>query len=72
MPGAILKKIVTGGIAKAFLCIELSPGQMMEDVKLAIDCKLPVHLAYRLGGNIPSVAEISEKAVAIINAKGGC
>ncbi len=71
-PERALKKIVTGGIAKAFLCIELSPGQMMEDVKLAIDCKLPVHLAYRLGGNIPSVAEISEKAVAIINAKGGC
>ena len=69
-PERALNKLVNAGTVKNFLCVELSPGQMIEDVKLSIECRRPVHLAYRMGGNIPSVREICEKAVAIL--KGAC
>ena len=43
---------------KAFLSVELNMGQMIKDVKLAIDCKKPVDLCYRTGGMIPSPEEV--------------
>ena len=49
----------------AFVCVELSNGQMIDDVKLAIECKKPVHLINRMGGNIPSVDEIVDKCLEI-------
>ena len=45
---------------KAFLSVELNMGQMIKDVKLAIDCKKPVDLCYRTGGMIPSPDEVLE------------
>jgi 2-oxoglutarate ferredoxin oxidoreductase subunit alpha len=39
---------------KSFLVVEMSCGQMIEDVKLAIDCARPVHFYGRTGGEIPS------------------
>lgn len=44
--------------AKMFLSVEMSMGQMIDDVKLAIDCVRPVHFYGRTGGVIPSVAEV--------------
>jgi pyruvate/2-oxoacid:ferredoxin oxidoreductase alpha subunit len=38
--------------------VELSTGQMVEDVKLAIGGKTPVEFYGRSGGNVPSVEEI--------------
>jgi 2-oxoglutarate ferredoxin oxidoreductase subunit alpha len=43
---------------KAFLSVELSMGQMIEDVKLASECKKPVYLCRRAGGMIPSPDEV--------------
>ena len=43
---------------KAFLSVELSMGQMQEDVELAIRCKKPVELCRRVGGMIPSPEEV--------------
>ncbi len=44
-------------------------GQMIEDVKLASECKVPVTLCNRTGGMIPSPEQVLE---AIKNAaKGG-
>ena len=40
------------------LCVEMSMGQMIDDIKLALECRLPVDFFGRTGGNIPSVAEI--------------
>ena len=45
---------------KAFVSVELSMGQMIEDVKLATQCKKPVSLCNRCGGMIPSPDEILE------------
>lgn len=45
---------------KAFISVELSMGQMIEDVKLATCCKRPVVLCNRVGGMIPSPEQILE------------
>ena len=43
---------------RAFVSVELSMGQMIEDVKLAENCRKPVYLCNRAGGKIPSPNEI--------------
>jgi 2-oxoisovalerate ferredoxin oxidoreductase alpha subunit len=40
------------------LVVEMSTGQMVEDVRLAVNGKVPVEFYGRVGGNVPSVAEI--------------
>ena len=47
--------------AKAFLTVEMSMGQMVDDVRLAIDCKVPVQFFGRTGGIIPTPAEVLEE-----------
>ena len=46
---------------KAFLSVELSMGQMIEDVRLASACSRPVYLCNRAGGMIPSSEEVEAK-----------
>lgn len=46
------------GRVHTFISVELSMGQMIEDVKLAVDCKAPVILCNRAGGMIPSPAQV--------------
>ncbi len=46
--------------AKAFVSVELSMGQMIEDVRLATECKVPVTLCNRAGGMIPSPEQVLE------------
>ena len=43
---------------KAFISVELSMGQMIEDVKLATSCKKPVFLCNRAGGMIPAPEQV--------------
>ena len=43
---------------RAFISVELSMGQMIEDIKLATECKKPVTLCNRAGGMIPGPDEI--------------
>ncbi|NTV88986.1 MAG: 3-methyl-2-oxobutanoate dehydrogenase subunit VorB [Clostridiales bacterium] len=47
--------------AKAFLTVEMSAGQMLEDVKLSVNGKKPVHFLGRMGGMVPEHEEILEK-----------
>jgi 2-oxoisovalerate ferredoxin oxidoreductase alpha subunit len=46
------------------LVVELSNGQMLEDVRLALDGKVPVEFYGRTGGNVPSVEEIHAELLA--------
>ncbi len=46
---------------KAFISVELNMGQMIEDIKLATECKRPVYLCNRTGGIIPTPAEVIAK-----------
>jgi len=55
--------------ANAFLTIEMSAGQMVEDVRLAVGKDKPVHFYGRTGGMIPGTEEIYNQIVTI--AKGG-
>ena len=53
--------------AKLFLSVELSNGQMIDDIKLALECSAPVKLINRMGGNIPTIDELVERSISAIN-----
>ncbi|MBN1361174.1 MAG: 3-methyl-2-oxobutanoate dehydrogenase subunit VorB [Sedimentisphaerales bacterium] len=46
---------------RVFLTVEMSAGQMVEDVKLAVAGKSPVLLHGRTGGGVPTVDEVAGK-----------
>ena len=48
---------------KGFLSVELSMGQMIEDVRLATECKKLVKLCSRTGGMIPSPEQVLESII---------
>ena len=41
--------------AKQFVSVEMNNGQMIDDIRLAIECARPVSLVNRMGGNLPTV-----------------
>lgn len=51
---------------KAFLTVELNAGQMVEDVRLAVNGSKPVEFYGRMGGNLPSQVEIVDKVKSIL------
>ncbi len=51
--------VARGG--KQLISVEMSNGQMRDDLKLAIECRCPVHLANRLGGNLITQDEVLAK-----------
>ena len=55
-PEKELKKLAKN--ANKFLVVEMSCGQMVEDVKLSIECQKPVHFYGRSGGGVPTEEEI--------------
>ena len=57
-PNEVLKK--TAERVKGFISVELSMGQMIEDIRLATECKRPVRLCNRTGGMIPSPEQVLE------------
>ncbi len=52
---------VTASHAEKVLVVELSNGQMVEDVRLALDGEKPVEFYGRVGGNVPTVEELLAK-----------
>lgn len=63
-PEKILKE--KAKTAKAFISAELSMGQMINDIKLAIECSRPVYLANRVGGMVytpDEIVSVIEKAM---------
>lgn len=60
---------------KAVLTVEMSTGQMVEDVRLALNGAVPVHLHARPGGGVPTGHDIIAQAEKILAGKGcacGC
>ena len=47
--------------AKAFISVEMSMGQMVDDVRLAVECRKPVYFTGRTGGKIPNPNEVLKK-----------
>ena len=65
-PTEVISKVADK--VKAFISVELSMGQMIEDVRLAVNGKAPVTLCNRSGGMIPTPEQVLQ---AIIQANGG-
>ena len=57
-----------GAGVKAVVSVELSMGQMLQDVKLGVKGRLPVRLIYRVGGLVPTTLEVMEEALGILEA----
>ena len=47
-----------GRQVKGILSLEINAGQMVEDIRLAVECKVPVRWYGRLGGIIPEPEEV--------------
>ncbi|MBO4768120.1 MAG: 3-methyl-2-oxobutanoate dehydrogenase subunit VorB [Bacteroidales bacterium] len=50
-----------GKKVKGILSLEINAGQMVEDIRLAVECKVPVNWYGRLGGIIPEPEEVVEE-----------
>jgi len=60
-PYNIFKKLNVSRKQLKILVIEMSYGQMLDDVKLSVNGKFPVEFLGRSGGGIPSEKEINDK-----------
>jgi len=61
-PNFVLKEIISG--VKGILTVEMSLGQMVEDVRLAVNGKIPVDFYGRTGGMVPTARDVYDKIVA--------
>ncbi|QQS48975.1 MAG: 3-methyl-2-oxobutanoate dehydrogenase subunit VorB [Acidobacteriota bacterium] len=50
---------------KSFLVVEMSNGQMVEDVRLAVNGRRYVDFYSRVGGNVPTVDELLEQLIRV-------
>ena len=66
-PTEVFEKYAT--VPKGFLTVEMSAGQMVEDVRLAINGKNTVDFHGRMGGNVPTQKDILEKVRQIAERK---
>ena len=55
---------------KRFLSVEMNMGQMVNDVKVATDCRVPVTHYGRTGGVIPTVKEITDEIMRLSEKEG--
>jgi 2-oxoisovalerate ferredoxin oxidoreductase alpha subunit len=55
-PSAALRDLARR--AKAFAVVEMSDGQLLQDVRLALEGRCPVEFYSRVGGNTPSAEEV--------------
>ena len=56
-PHARIRELADG-CAKVFLTVEMSQGQMVEDVQMAVGERKPVKFYGRCGGVVPTVSEV--------------
>jgi len=67
-PEEALKNIAEKRDCK-FISVEMSNGQMLEDIILAIGCKRPVELVNRMGGNLVDIESVTNKIVEVAGGK---
>lgn len=63
-PYDVFKKINPN--CKGILDVEMCSGQMIDDVRIAVEGRFPIHFYGRMGGMIPTPAGIVEKAKEIL------
>jgi 2-oxoglutarate/2-oxoacid ferredoxin oxidoreductase subunit alpha len=69
-PYAEIRKMAAQGV-KNFMSVEMSAGQMVEDLSLAAGGKAEVSFYGRTGGNIVEESEIIKRVLDTLNGKGG-
>ena len=57
-----LRALAAQSGVKAFVVVEMSSGQMLDDVNLAVSGQKPVRFYGRMGGVIPGVSEVEKFA----------
>ena len=62
-PYDALRKIADQDSVKKFLVVEMSEGQMIQDVQLAVQDRKPIEFLGHAGSVMPTVEEIAEKAM---------
>ncbi len=60
-PKVKIRELAESSKVKAFLVSEMSNGQMVDDVRLAVEGKKPVNFFGRMGGVVPTVSELLEQ-----------
>jgi len=65
-PSKIFENWAENSKAKFFLTVEMSAGQMVEDVKLSVNGKKPVYFYGRTGGMVPEPKEIIDYAKSLL------
>ncbi len=63
-PGEPIKKLARRGVS--FLVVEMSLGQMVEDVRLAVEGRSPVYFYGRTGGSIPKEEAIIQRVTDLV------
>lgn len=63
-PYTVIKRLISG--VKFIFVVEMSEGQMLEDVKLAVGSQVPVYFYGRLGGGVPTPLEIIKKIESLL------
>jgi len=66
-PDNIFKHLSAKGKGLKFLVIEMSYGQMLEDVQLALAGKFPVKFFGRAGGGVPTEEEIIKSSLSLLS-----
>jgi len=56
-PRQALQQLLAAGV-KAFVSVEMSNGQMADDIRLATGCRCPVSLVSRYGGNLVTADQV--------------
>jgi len=62
-PAAAVRRLA--GRARTMVTVELSTGQMVDDVRLAVDGRCPVEFYSRVGGNVPSSDELLQMLTSV-------
>ena len=55
------------GRVRAVVAVEMSAGQLVEDVRLGVEGRCPVHLVSRMGGSVPMAAEVADRLVSLLS-----
>jgi pyruvate/2-oxoacid:ferredoxin oxidoreductase alpha subunit len=65
-PEARLAELAQPG--RRFLVVEMNSGQMVEDVRLAVNGRAPVHFYGRMGGVVPFPDEVFDQIQKLMEA----
>jgi len=68
-PREIIRKLAEK--VRFFFVVEMNAGQMVEDVRLSVEGRVPVHFYGRMGGGVPTPLEVLEKVREGLNENKG-